>query len=817
MASKKDNYIGLQMGLNTDDLKAGITQAKKEISTARKEFNATTAGMDDWTKSVEGLNAKLSQLDKTINAQKRIVASYENEIQKATEAHGENSEQVRRLKDQLLDAQTALGKSEKSHRKYAKVLQEVESDSKETTTATGKLTKAFKDADDASDRLGDGFTVLKGVMAGLITSGINAMVSGLQNVVQESREFRTEMAYLQATADTTGTSFEHVKENVKEVQSILGETDSAVEGMNNLMSAGFDGSALDAITDELVGASIKWHDTLRFEGLADGLQETLATGEAVGPFAELLERAGLDLETFNQGLAGATTQAEKQNYVLETLAGLGLTEVKEAFEETNQSLIDGSKAEWEYSEAMAQVGETAEPVLNAVKMGFADVLKAIFDTSNGFNTADIAGKISEAFSWFIETCVPFIQSALTWIIENFRTVATVVGLVGGAFLAWKTVSILKDTISGIKDMVKWLGSLRNSTILMTIAENARAVATTLATGVTTLATGAVALLNTTLMGFPLTWIIGAIVAVIAIVVLLWKNWDQVTKWLGDAWEWLKEKAMVVWNAIVGVFKGALEVIKKAWSTVTSFFSGIWNGIKKAFSGVISFFSSLFTNAWNAIKNAWSGVTGWFGGIWSGIKNKFSGVVSFFSDLFSRGLQAIKNAFGSVGDFFSGVVSDIVGFFSGLPGKLFSIGQDMMNGLIDGVKSMIDKVKNAVKNAVESAISGVKDFLGIASPSKLMRDEIGKMMGEGVGEGILASTKDVLKDAGRFTDTITSGLSQAVPAINAGLSATADGLGSRASGTVVNNNYSQVINAPKQPSRLELYRQTKNLLSLKGGY
>ena len=815
--AKNDNYIGLAMGLDVTDLKSGLQETKKEIATANKEFKAVTSGMDDWTQSSEGLNAKLKQLDTTLKNQIKQYDGISAELDQAKKKYGENSEQVRRLNDQLLDVTASIGRTEKAQRKYTQQLNELESETKDATSATGKLERGLKDAEKASDSLGDGFTVLKGVVAGLVTTGINSLVSGLQNVVAESREFRTEMAYLQATADTTGASFNHVKDNVKEVQSILGETDSAVEGMNNLLSAGFDGDVLDQITDELVGASIKWHDTLRFEGLADGLQETLATGSAVGPFAELLERAGLNLEEFDAGLANATTQADKQNYVLQTLSKLGLTEVKDAYEETNKSLVDGAKAEWEYTEAMAQVGETAEPVLNAVKMGWANVLQAIFDTGEGMDTTNISGKITEAFQWFIDTCVPFIQSALTWMIENFRTVATVVGLVGGAFLAWKAVGVIKDTVGAIKDMKKWLDMARNSTVLMTVAENARTVATTLSTGAISLATTAQALLNTTMLGFPLTWIIGAIVAVIAVVVLLWKNWDQVVEWLKKAWEGLKAVASAVWDFIVGVFKGALDAIKKAWSTVVSFFSGIWTGIKNAFASVVNFFTGIFTTAWNNVKAIWSVVTGFFSGIWTGIKNAFGNVVSFFSGVFSNAWNAIKNAWSGVTNWFNDVKEKILNAFRELPGKMLEIGGDIIDGLIDGITGAVGRAVDAVKNAVGSIVDGAKSLLGINSPSKLMRDEVGKMMGAGIGEGLLDSTGMVLKDAGKFTKQITAGLSATVPAINAGLSATAGSLGTRASGTVVTNNYVQTINAPKQPSRLELYRQTKNLLSLKGGY
>lgn len=816
--AKNDNYIGLAMGLDVTDLKSGLQETKKEIATANKEFKAVTSGMDDWTQSSEGLNAKLKQLDTTLKNQIKQYDGISAELEQARRKYGDNSEQVRRLNDQLLDVTASIGRTEKAQRKYTNQLNELESETKQATTATDKLSKEMKDADKASGSLKEGFTVLKGVVAGLVTTGINSLISGLQSVVSESREFRREMAYLNSTADAMGVSFDHAKDAVKEVTSITEDQGAAIEGLNNIMSAGFDGNALDEITDQLIGASIKWKDTLKFEGLADGLQETLATGSAVGPFSELLERAGLDLDEFNAGLAEATTSADKQNFVLQTLSSLGLKEIKDGYVEANKTLVDGARANIEYSEAMAEVGEVAEPVLTSVKMGFANVLQAIFDTGEGMDTANISGKISEAFQWFIETCVPFIQQALTWMIENFKAVVTVVGLVGGAFVAWKVASVLKDVVSGVKDFKKWLDTARNSTVLFTVAEKARAVATGIATTVTNGAKLAFQALNMVMRANPILLIVSLIAILVTAFITLWNKSEAFRQFWINLWNGIKAVAKTVIDWLAKAFTIAWDIIKKVWSVVVGFFTGIWNGIKAVFSTVISFFSGIFSGAWNAIVRVWNAVVGFFTGIFNGIVSVFTDIPNKIGGFFTDAWNKITGVFSNIKQWFQeNVVDKITGAFGDIPNKMFEIGKNLLQGLIDGVNSMIENVKNAVKNAVDSAVEGVKDFLGIHSPSKLMRDEIGKMMGEGIGEGILDSTGTVLKDAGKFTKQITAGLSATVPAINAGLSATAGSLGTRASGTVVTNNYVQTINAPKQPSRLELYRQTKNLLSLKGGY
>ena len=793
--AQQDNYIGIAMGLDVTDLKAGLNETKKAITTANKEFRAATSGMDDWKTSSEGLKAKLAQLDTVLENQKRNLAGYEAELARAESQENRNEEQIRKLKDKILDAKAAIGDTTKQQRKYTQQLAQVESGEKDVTNETRDMSKAMKNADKSTSSLKDGFSVLKGAMANLVSTGITSMVSGLKSIVSESREFRREMAYLEQTADATGASFERAKENVKEVTSITEDQGAAIEGLNNLMTAGFDGDALDQITDQLVGASIKWKDTLKFEGLADGLQETLATGSAVGPFVELLERAGMVADDFDAGLQACTTDAEKQNYVLETLSKLGLKEIKDGYVENNQALVDGAKANIEYSEAMASIGEKAEPTLTAVKRGWVDVLNAFMSSADGMDTADFNGKIKDAFSWFINNCVPVIKSALSWIIDHLNIVVPIIGAVGGAFAVWKVSEIVKGAVDGIKGLVDVMGKLKLSTVASTaslVAQKIAMVASTVAMNAMAVAQRA---LNLVMSMNPIGLIITAIGALVVAFVTLWNKSEAFREfWIG-LWEKIKgavqpvidfivmvfsetwDKIKAVWSVVVefftgiwtgikdvfsavvaffsGIFTDAWDRVKKVWSVVTEFFSGIWKGITKVFSKVANWFKNKFTQAWTNIKNAWSGVKQWFSGIWTGIKNVFSGVASTLGGFFRKAWTNIKNAWSGVKQWFSDIVDKIVGFFKDIPSKMIQIGKDIVNGLINGIKNTIGGVGDAIKKGIGGAIDKVKNFLGIHSPSTKMRDEIGEPMGEGISEGVKSTEDQLAADATAMVSKIVT--------------------------------------------------------------
>lgn len=819
MAGGNDNYIGLAMGLDVSDLKSGLAETRKEITTANKTFSAQTSGLDDWSNSVEGLNAKLTQLDTVLKNQKKAVAGIQAELDHAKKKYGENSEQVRKLNDQLLDATASVGRTEKAQRKYTAQLERVQSGTKDTTSATGKMTKAFKDADRSTVDLKGGLSTLKVAMGNLISTGITSLVNGLKTAVQESREFRKEMAYLESGAKDAGVSFDDVQDKIRDIYSITEDQGAGVEGLNNLMTAGFKEDELDKITDALLGASIKWKDTLKFEGLSDGLQETMATGKAVGPFVELLERGGLVAEDFDAGLQACTTDAERQNYILKTLSDMGLSDIKDAYVENNKTLVDGAKATFDYSKAQADLGERVEPVLISVKQGFIDILNAFLDMYAGTDLTGLQTSIKNAFQWFIETCVPRIKQAIDFFMANWQPIVTAIGLIGGAFLAWKAVETVSNLTKAIKELDLSLIKTVARFAMDTSAKVANTVATTAQTVATKGATVAQRLLNLAMKANPILLIVSLIALLVTGFITLWNTSERFRNfWIG-LWEKIKKIAKPVIDWLVKAFTKAWDTIKVAWSVVVAFFQKIWDGIKAVFSTLVTWFSNLFTNAWNAIKTAWNTVISFFSGIFNGIISVFTNIPAKIGEFFTRAWNKITGVFGNVKQWFQeNVIDRITSVFTDLPSKMLQFGKDMINGLKNGVLSVAKNLKDAVVDTITAPIGWVKDKLGIHSPSRYMRDEIGKMMGEGVGVGLVASTKDVLKDANRFMQSVNSGLISKASGITNGLNGTIGNLaGAVPTSTVINNNYTQTINAPKQLSRIDLYRQTKNLLSYKGGY
>lgn len=123
--------------------------------------------------------------------------------------------------------------------------------------------------------------------------------------------------------------------------------------------------------------------------------------------------------------------------------------------------------------------------------------------------------------------------------------------------------------------------------------------------------------TTALLANPITWVVVGIVALIAAIVLLWKNWDSVVSWIQGAWigfvggikagfDWLKNlfSGMPVWLqvAIAAFFPfiGIPMLIITNWGSITDFFKGLWTGI-----------TGVFTNGIQGIKDFITGSLAWF--------------------------------------------------------------------------------------------------------------------------------------------------------------------------------------------------------------
>ena len=152
---------------------------------------------------------------------------------------------------------------------------------------------------------------MAGVVGGTAIAAVVALTSAVDSLFEKTEEMREGFARLQVNAESMGVSIETVRSGMEEFNVVSDDFNANTEAMSNLLAAGFEDNNMAEIVERLSDAVIKFPDTLKIESLADGLQETIATKEAVGQFGELLGRLGINAEEFNEGLKRAAESRKR--------------------------------------------------------------------------------------------------------------------------------------------------------------------------------------------------------------------------------------------------------------------------------------------------------------------------------------------------------------------------------------------------------------------------------------------------------------------------------------------------------------------------
>ena len=125
-----------------------------------------------------------------------------------------------------------------------------------------------------------------------------AAVTAIVALAEESREYRNEMAKLDTAFQQTGFSSEAATKTYEELQSVVGETEQAVEAANHLAKLADTEEDLAKWTDILTGVYGTFGASLSVESLAEASNETAKTGAVTGALADALNWAGMEGETF---------------------------------------------------------------------------------------------------------------------------------------------------------------------------------------------------------------------------------------------------------------------------------------------------------------------------------------------------------------------------------------------------------------------------------------------------------------------------------------------------------------------------------------
>lgn len=602
--------------------------------------------------------------------------------------------------------------------------------------------------------------------------------------------------------------FNELIQETNEIAAAMGISDEeALALTNSLLKVGFPADQLDIISE--------YGTQLKMAGYnAEEIQALFAAGVNTGTWnidnlMDGLKEGRIKAAEFGQGISDAMA-------ALLDGTNISTTQLQEWGKAVAAGGEGGSQAMTEI--AIALQGVDDETKKNALGVGlfgtiYEDQGQNIIDTLINAKGATVDLKTSQdelnastsqlnadpaimmkqamrdlttAITPLLLTIAAVVSSIAAWIQNNPQLTATIVAIIS-------TLGILIGICMGI------------APIFTAISAGA---------GVLGVSIAAIAL--------PVTLTIAAITALIAIGVLLYKNWDYIKAKATEIWNSIKvffsqlwvsisTEVTTKWNNIKNYFSQSwIEMsngITSTWNSITSFFSQTWENIKNGFIEKINVIVSFVQTSWDNLKfntdATFNGIMEVISSIWELIKNIFVAVVGTIKDTVMSAFGSLKNivfeTMSNVKDTIIEVWNSAQAFLENI--NLVDIGKNAIQGLIDGIKSMIGAVGKAIRSIADKITDGLKDALDIHSPSRVTK-ALGKYTGEGYILGIKSTIGEISKQSQAMAAAVTGNISKGDLSVSAA-----------SSGNNGGNSINQTVNiySPSSLSPSETAKQNKRVL------
>jgi phage-related minor tail protein len=358
----------------------------------------------------------------------------------------------------------------------------------------------------------------------------------------------------------------------------------------------------------------------------------------------------------------------------------------------------------------------------------------------------------DSVSAFLKTC---------W--EGIKTAATTVFNAIGTFLktCWEGIKSVTTTMwNGIKSLLSilWNGLKSTATTVFNALKTAiTTVWNTIKSTTSTVWNGIKSLLSTLWNGLKstATTVFNALKIAVTTVWNTIKSttstvWNGIKSLLSTLWNGLKSSASTIFNAIKiaisTVWNGIKSTTSTVWNAIKSVLSGLWNGLKSAATSLFNGIKSVVSGVWNGIKSltssVWNSIKSVVTSVWNGIKSSTTTTVNAIKNTVSKVFNSLKTtvstAMNNVKSAIESGWTKAKSFLQGI--NLSTIGRNIIDGLVNGIKGTAGRVASAVKSIADGIPSTIKKMLGIHSPSRVMRDEVGYWISEGLAKGIEANTK-----------------------------------------------------------------------------
>lgn len=405
-------------------------------------------------------------------------------------------------------------------------LRSLEGSAQQTANKMEQISQKMNNLSEGIKNIG---SKMQGIGAGM-SAGVTAPIIGaMTGAVAATQEWRQEMARVDTAFEASVSGVEKGGEVFKELYNVVGDEGVAGEAAQQLAMLANTEEDLKNMTTALTGVYGTFGASLPIEGLAEAVNHTAKLGEVQGPLADAFEWVGINVDEENGKLSKMNSENERAAYLSQRLATIYGDEA-EIYKKKAADIMAQRNAQANLNDALSKFAELILPIVTQVTQKIADLI-------NKFNSLDEGQQ------------------------KLILKAALIIAAVGPVIL------ILGALITSVGAIVGGVGKI------ITLFSGLGAAAGVLST-----------ILSATI-GFifsPAGLIIVGIMAVIAGIVLLIKNFDKVKSFayslvegLGGAWEALKNGAKSAFDALVDIItapiRKAFDIAKGIVDNITNLF------------------------------------------------------------------------------------------------------------------------------------------------------------------------------------------------------------------------------------------------------
>ena len=739
-------------------LEANYKVMSQQAETNKTKHAALKAELDAETQKLQKIKEESGKTSSAYQEQAAKVSQLSADYKKSQTAIDSQGEALSRAKIELNNAQAAYNNT-------GNTLRALSDEMEKSGDNAEDLGREVKNAgDQAEGASSGGFTVLKGVLADLASSAIQAALSGLRQlggaVIDVGRQAIESYADYEQLVGGVETLFGAGGQTIEEYAASVGKTVDEIRGEYNQLTqaqATVMTNASEAYRTVGMSANEYMENVTSFSAAlvsslgGDTVQAAISADQALQDIADNANKMGSDIDSITQAYQGFArgqytlldnlklgyggTQAEMERlladatafsgveydinnlsdvydaiHVIQTEMGITGTTAREA-----ASTISGStqmmSAAWQnlltgIADDNADFSSLVDNFIESVMTVADNLLPRIQTTIEGMGEL-ASSLLEELVPQLIEMIPPLLESGLPILLNSVQSVISsilsvlpqILPIISGLIpqICSSIISLLPQVLNaGIQILLSLISGI-SSAIPQLLG-----MLPSLISQVSSVILGNLGLIISTGIELLIALITGISEALPQLIDLLPEIIIQVQNTILDNLSLIIDAGI---SLLTAVCTGILEALPSLLTLAYELPVRIAENIRDRLPQILATGKQILTSL-------------------------ISGITSMVSTLRSKIVE---------------VSNQIKDKFAELPTRIIDVGKDLVRGLWNGINDMTSWVISKIQGFGESVLSGIRDFFGINSPSKLFEDEVGKYLAQGIGSGFTDEMRDVTSE------------------------------------------------------------------------